>query len=145
MRAAFGEGVVGPDGRLDRAAVRERVFRDEQARRRLEALLHPRIRAREEAWLREKAREGALLAVTEIPLLFEVGREGDYDVTVVVDAPEPVRLERMVRARGIDREEAARILASQMDPAAKRRRADHVVQNDGTLEALRARAAGSDA
>ena len=140
VRATFGESVILPDGTLDRAALRELVFRDEGRREQLEAVLHPRVRALRDAWLAERAAEGARLVVAEIPLLFETGMEGDFDRIVLVDAPGPVRLARMVAGRGLDEGEARRIMAAQMDPAEKRRRAHHVLDNSGTLELLRGRA-----
>jgi len=97
---AFGPGVLEPGGGLDREAMRAIVFRDEAARRRLEAIVHPevaRLRREEEQRLE---REGARIVVNDIPLLFEVGLEDEFDVVVLVDAPEAMRLERLVRDRG---------------------------------------------
>ena len=128
----FGKDVLGPDGRLDRGRLRDRVFRDEDARRKLESILHPRIRESREAWLREQRRRGMELVAAEIPLLFETGYAHGVDVTIVVDAPPAVRLERLVRVRGMDAEEAARIMSTQADAAETRAKADHVIPNDGT-------------
>lgn len=150
---AFGEEVLGPDGGLDRGALRRRVFRDDADRRRLEAILHPRIEALRRRWLEERRREGAPLVVAEIPLLFEVGLDDAFDVTVVVHAAREERLRRLVEERGLAEEEARRMIDAQLDPEEKRRRADVVLENDGTiaeleeearrlLERLRARAAG---
>jgi dephospho-CoA kinase len=141
VREAFGDGVLAADGTLDRAAVRRRVFEDEDARRRLEAILHPRIRELRAGWLRERAEAGDRLVVAEIPLLYETGLEVEFDVVVLVDAPPRVRLARLTTLRGLSEEEARRVMAAQMDPDAKRRRADVVIDNDGTLAALQARAA----
>lgn len=137
VRSAFGDGVLAPDGSLDRAALRGRVFGDQAARRRLEDILHPRIAALRDLWMDARRREGAPLVVAEIPLLFEVGLEGDYDRVVFVDAPEEVRVARMLADRDLDEPEARRIAAAQMDPADKRRRADHVLSNDRGLDDLR--------
>jgi predicted metal-dependent phosphoesterase TrpH len=87
--------------------------------------------------LEERRREGAPLVVSEIPLLFETSSEGDFDVVVFVDAPETVRLDRVVEHRGLSHEAARRITAAQMDPAVKRERAHIVISNDGTLDDLR--------
>jgi len=133
---AFGDRVLAPDGTLDREALRRRVFRDPEERRRLEGILHPRIEALRRRWMESRRREGAALAVAEIPLLFEAGRAGDFDVVVVVDASPEERLRRMVEGRGLDRDEAERIMESQMDPAEKRERADRVVENDGSRAEL---------
>ena len=89
---AFGEGVLAADGTLNRARLREIVFSDEEARQRLEAIVHPEVWAGRNRWLGERAEEGAALVVSEIPLLFETGREADFDVVVFVDAAESLRL-----------------------------------------------------
>lgn len=140
VRRAFGDGVLAADGSLDRAALRDRVFRDPETRERLESLLHPRIEARRKAWMERREREGAALAVAEIPLLFEVGLQDAFDTTVLVDAPEEIRLERLVGGRGLEREEARRVMDAQMVPERKRALADIVIDNDGSMEELRARA-----
>lgn len=136
----FGDEVLEPDGQLDRSRLRDRVFRDEDARRKLESILHSRIRDLREAWLREQGWRGVELVATEIPLLFETGYARGVDVTIVVDAPPAVRLERLVRVRGLDAEEAARIMSTQADAADKRAMADHVIPNDGTPADLEQRA-----
>ncbi len=132
----FGEAVLDQSGAVDRAALRDRVFRDPEARRALEAIVHPRVRVARDEWLAEQKAAGSPLAVVEIPLLFETGAQDDFDEVVVVDADEGTRVERMVRDRGLDRDEARRISASQMAPAEKRAGADHVLENDGTTEDL---------
>ena len=132
----FGESILDDLGRLDRAVLRDRVFRDPEARRALEEIVHPRVRVARDAWLAEQREAGAPLAVVEIPLLFETGSEGAVHEVVVVDAAESVRLDRLVRDRGLDPDEARRIMASQMAAAEKRARADHVLSNDGTTDQL---------
>jgi dephospho-CoA kinase len=143
VRAEFGDGVVAADGGLDRARMRALVFADAGARERLERILHPIVAERRARWMDERRREGAALVVAEIPLLFEKGLERDYDVTVLVDAPEEQRLTRLVEQRGIDAAEARRIMAAQMDPAAKRARATYVIDNDGSRDDLAHRAAAT--
>jgi len=129
---AFGDGVRSADGSLDRRALGERVFGDDAARRRLEEILHPEIWAMRAAWLEERRADGESVAVAEIPLLFETGREGDFDVIVLVDAPAPVRLRRLVERRGLTEDQARRVMAAQMDPGLKLARAHHVLANAGT-------------
>ena len=141
VRAAFGDGVLAVDGSLDRGAMRRIVFRDPSARARLEAIVHPRVRARREDWLREQAASRAEMVVSEIPLLFETDAQNEFDVTVMVDAPEAIRLERLVSGRGMDEDEARRMMAAQMSDAEKRARADIVIHNSGSLADLEARAA----
>lgn len=133
---AFGEDVLAPDGTLDREVLRARVFRSDDDRRRLEEILHPRIAALRDRWMAERRAGGAELAVAEIPLLYEAERADDVDLVVVVDASEEERLRRLVEERGLEPEEARRIMESQMDPDEKRRRADRVLVNDGTRAEL---------
>lgn len=132
----FGDAVLDPTGGLDRSVLRDRVFRDPDARRRLEEIVHPRVREARDAWLEEQRRAGSAMAVVEIPLLFETGAEESVDEVVVVDADASLRLERMVRDRGLEPGEARRIMQSQMDAAEKRERADHVLENQGSPEEL---------
>lgn len=133
---AFGPDILGTDGTLDRSRLRDIVFRDSDARRRLEEILHPLIWRLRTEWMRERALEGHALTVAEVPLLFEAGLDGEFDVTVLVDAPEDVRRARLVELRGIEPDEAQRIMDAQLDPTIKRVRAHHVLENGGTLEAL---------
>ena len=137
---AFGEGVLSADGTLDRGRLREIVFAEAAARERLEQILHPIIWTLREEWLDERRTEGVALAVSEIPLLFETGRQGDFDAVVLVDAPVEVRLGRIIENRGLDEIEARRIMASQLDSSAKRERSGFVIDNFGTPEALAAEA-----
>lgn len=134
---AFGPAVLQGDGTLDRGALRDRVFRDPSARKRLEGILHPRIATLRDAWLEEQGRAGAPLVVLEIPLLFEAGLEDSVDEIVLVDAPASQRLARLEDRRGLGPEEARRMMDAQMDPALKRERSDHVLENDGTVDRLR--------
>ena len=136
----FGPGVIRADGALDRGAVRRIVFRDEDALRHLEAIVHPEVRRLRDEWTRRRREEGAGMVVWEIPLLFETGIEDEVDVVVVVDAPAGVRKRRVVETRGIGDEEAVAIMESQMAADEKRRRADVVVENGGTREELAGRA-----
>ena len=137
---AFGPEVLAPDGSLDRDLMRERVFRDQDARRLLEELLHPRIRACRDQEIRRLREVGHPLVVAEIPLLFETGTEGEYEVVVIVDAPEEERLRRLATDRALSPGQARRIMAAQMPAAGKRERAHFVLDNDSTLEDLEVRA-----
>ncbi len=137
VRAAFGDGVLTADGELDRARMRARVFSDDAARLRLERIVHPEVRALREEWMAERRAAGDPLVVSEIPLLYETGGESAFDAVVFVDAPPAERRERIVASRGLSPDEAERIMASQMEAGEKRARADFVIDNDGSLEALR--------
>ena len=86
------------------------------------------------------ARAGHRIVVQDIPLLFETGIENEFDIVVLVDAPEAERVARIVRERGLSQQEAARMVAAQMPASAKRLPATYVIENDGTLEDLRAQA-----
>lgn len=136
----FGDEVLHADGSLDREALRDVVFRDAEARADLEAIIHPIVWRLRERWLRNQEAAGARLAVSEIPLLFETGRESAFDSVVFVDAPEQLRIERMVRDRDLDREEALRMARAQMAPELKRQKSRFVIDNEGPLKELEARA-----
>jgi dephospho-CoA kinase len=115
------------DGSLDRAALRAAVLGDAAALRRLEAILHPMVRAAERRFLARARAQGHRLAVLDIPLLFETGGEDRADIVVVVSAPAAVQRQR-VRARGRSDSQIDAILARQMPDAQKRRRADVVIR-----------------
>jgi dephospho-CoA kinase len=132
----FGGGVLAPDGSLDRAAMRDLVFRDAEARSDLEAIIHPEVWRLRGEWLAERTAEGHGVVISEIPLLFETRRETAFDRVVFVDAPEDLRLQRVVENRGLSMEEARRMAAAQMDPARKRDGADYVIRNAGSVSDL---------
>lgn len=132
--AAFGKQVLRDDGTLDRTALGARVFADEAARRRLEDILHPRIRA--QATQAEKAAGPHTVVVHDIPLLIETNRQGDYDVVVVVDVPERAQVDRLVRTRNMSEAEAWSRIRSQA-PRAQRLAEGHIViDNTGSLTEL---------
>ncbi len=132
--AVFGDDVLAADGSLDREALGRRVFGDEGARRRLEAVLHPRVRAR--ARDIERVTDPDAVVVHDIPLLVETGQQGDFDVVVVVDAPDDVRLSRLVSARGLAADDARSRISAQASRADRLAAADEVVDNSGPLAAL---------
>lgn len=134
----FGAGVLGADGGLDRAALGARVFADPEARRRLEALVHPQVRRL--AAEREAAAAAAdpdAVVVHDIPLLVETGQADSFGVVVVVHAPETVRLSRLVRGRAMAETEARARLAAQADDDARLAAADVVLDGTGTDDELR--------
>jgi len=138
--AAFGTDILAEDGSLQRGALRDLVFRETERRIQLEGILHPLIQARRDMWMADREAEGISLAVAEIPLLFEVGLEKEFDVVVLVEAPNEERLRRLMENRGLDEEEAKRLMDSQMPSQLKRARADFVVHNAGSEEDLEIRA-----
>jgi dephospho-CoA kinase len=137
---AFGEDVLQADGFLNRQALAGIVFEDEEARLRLEEIIHPRVQVLRDRWMRERLAGRDPICVSEIPLLFEVGLEDDFDATVVVDASEEVRLERLCRTRGLTEERARAVMEAQMDSGLKRERATHLLANEENIEALEGRA-----
>jgi len=136
----FGRGVLLPDGALDRAALRRIVFADADARAALNAIVHPAVQARRAELLDAARARGDAVVVSDIPLLFEVLDPATFDVVVLVDAPADVRRERLVRHRGLLPDEADRLMAAQLPSGPKRAKSDIVIDNDGTLDALRAAA-----
>lgn len=132
----FGPEVLRPTGELDRAALAKIVFQDASARRTLESITHPRVRAREIEEI-ERLRHSHPLIVLDVPLLFEAGAQDLCDAVAVVTVSEDVRRERLA-ARGMAPEDIARRLAAQMPQEEKIRRADHAIDNSGSLEATRA-------
>lgn len=140
IAAEWGDQVVEPGGGLDRAALRHIVFSDPAARERLESIVHPAVAALREEEYRDAVSRGERVVVADIPLLFEVGMADEFDVIVLVDAPEETRLARLVGDRGLDPDEAARMVAAQMPATLKRARADVVIANVGSLADLERRA-----
>ena len=139
IRAAFGETVMRADGTLDRAALRRRVFSDSDARHRLEAILHPRIRQAVEQTL---ATLSAPYALVVIPLLVETG--GYQDVlnrVLVVDCPEDLQIARVMARSGLAQDEVQAILAAQARRPARLAVADDVILNTVAPEALRTQVA----
>jgi dephospho-CoA kinase len=132
IEAAFPGTTVA--GAVDRALLSARLIGDAEAFRRLEAIVHPLVRAAQHRFLAAAAAAGAPIAVLEIPLLFETGGEARVDATVVVSAPAEVQRARVLARPGMTPEKLAAILARQLGDAEKRARADFVVDTSGTLE-----------
>ena len=142
MVGAFGAGILNPDGSLDRAAVRRRVLADAAARRQLEAIVHPAVQRRRQQLVEEALQRGDRVVVSDIPLLFEVMDPVAFDAVVLVDAPEALRVQRLMRDRGLDEAEARQLVAAQLPSAAKREWPGplHIVENDADLATLERRA-----
>ncbi|WP_432478666.1 dephospho-CoA kinase [Nocardioides sp. GXQ0305] len=136
---AFGPGVLGTDGALDRPALGAIVFGDEARRRVLEGIIHPRVRARA-AEIEAEAPSGAVV-VHDIPLLTETGQADAFDAVVVVDVPVQTQVARMVELRGLTRDEAEARVAAQATREERLASATYVVDNTGTPEHLRERVA----
>ena len=133
----FGEGVLNDDRTISRKKLGERVFRDPEARRQLEAIVHPRVIRRIRERLGRLARNRRVRAVVlDVPLLVETGSEGMVDVVVVVTAPPEVQQERLSQ-RGMSIADIAQRRAAQWDVSAKVGLADHVVDNGNGMEQTR--------
>jgi len=132
----WGKDVLKQDGNLDRTALRQIVFADQSELDALNRIVHPgvtRLRDREVARARER---GDQLVICVIPLLFERNLVDEFDAIVLVDAPRPLRLERLVATRGVDETDAMNMIAAQMPAELKRARADYCIDNDGSLDKL---------
>jgi dephospho-CoA kinase len=133
----FGREVLTQDGHLDRPAVAAIVFKDVQARKDLEAIVHPLVH--EAGAQREADAEPGRLVVHDIPLLAESGRADRFDAVIVVDTPAETQVARMVEDRGWTREDAESRIAAQATREQRRSLATHVIDNSGSLEDLEAR------
>lgn len=143
IRAAFGESVIDAQGALDRAAMRELAFADPAQRKRLEAILHPLIRAESAAQVAAADASYTLLAV---PLLVESGTYRDrVDRVLVVDCSEQTQIDRVVARSGLTPQAVRAIMAAQATRAERLAAADDVIDNDGDVDGLRRKVATLDA
>ena len=133
---AAAEAIRGEFGTLDRAQLRKKIFRDAAARSRLEAILHPLIRAESVREISDLARAGATLAFYEASLLVETGKYRDFDGLLVIQAPREARIERLMERDGSSREQAEAIIAAQASDDERREAANWVTENTGSLEEL---------
>jgi dephospho-CoA kinase len=130
---AFGPGVLTADGALDRAALASVVFSDPQARARLDAIVHPLVRARAREAVAQAPPDAVV--VQDVPLLVETGQAGQYDLVLVVEAVLETRVARLVR-RGLGEDDARARIAAQATDEQRRAVADVVLDNSGAPEAL---------
>ncbi|WP_377323144.1 dephospho-CoA kinase [Pimelobacter simplex] len=134
---AFGSEMLTPDGELDRPKMGALVFADEAQRRVLESIVHPLVFERYAEL--EAAAPADGIVVHDIPLLVESGRAGEFDAVIVVDVPEEVQVERMVRDRGWTESDARARIAAQATREQRRAVATYLIENTGTREDLRQR------
>jgi dephospho-CoA kinase len=132
----WGTSVLAADGLIDRAALRRIVFSEPQQLEQLNKIVHPEVERMRVALVQQARQRGDRVVVCDIPLLFERKMTGKFDRIVLVDAPRPVRLERLVRVRGLRETEAMDMIVAQMPAELKRARADFVIDNVGTLTQL---------
>ena len=136
--SAFGPGILDAEGRLDRRRMRERIFADSDAKRQLEAILHPAIRAE---MARQSQAAGGPYQVLVIPLFAEGGRRDHVDRVLLVDVPEELQVQRLMLRDGVTREQAQASLDAQATRAQRLAMADDIVRNTGQVAELEERVA----
>ena len=129
----FGRAVLKPDGSLDRHHLASIVFADPESRKALEAIVHPYVRRRTDEWFAGLDVHQYPYAIADIPLLYEVARDKDFDAVIVVACSPDTQLRRLLE-RGISEPEARQRLAAQLPLGDKIARADHVIHTDGSFE-----------
>jgi dephospho-CoA kinase len=140
--ARFGPGVLDPSGALNRRALADIVFVDPDARLALEAIVHPAVRAATEAWFAALDPSSHPFAVADVPLLYEVGRDRDFDAVIVAAADPETQVRRVVARDGVSEADARLRLAAQMPIEEKVKRADFVVNTEGPVEETRRQVLG---
>jgi len=135
----WGNDVLSADGFLDRGALRRRVFQRLDELEELNRIVHPEVARLRDRLVAEARERGDRMVVCDIPLLFEKHLVDEFDCIVLVDAPRPMRLERLMRTRGLSETEAMDMIVAQMPADLKRARADFVIDNTGSLAELEAR------
>lgn len=135
----WGDDILKADGGLDRVALRQIVFQEPTELEVLNSIVHPEVSRLRDDLINEARERGDETVVCDIPLLFERRLVDDFDKIVLVDAPRPQRLERLIRDRALGQTEAMNMIAAQMPAELKRARADFVIDNDGDIAALERR------
>lgn len=135
----WGPQVLAPDGHLDRSALRRIVFADHEQLEELNQIVHPEVERLRIRLVDLARKRGDRIVVCDIPLLFERHMTDRFDRIILVDAHRALRLERLVKDRGLRETEAMEMIAAQMPAELKRARADFVIDNDGTLTQLERR------
>jgi dephospho-CoA kinase len=139
IRKAFGDRVIDEAGSLDRKAMASVVFNDDAKRKQLESIIHPRVREEKDRRVRELEKQGQLMVVVDVPLLYEVGWDKSCDLVVVVYASRDVQEQRLIERDGLSEQEANLRLNAQMSIEEKKNRADFIVDNTGSLQETRDR------
>ena len=138
--AAFGRAALDAHGALDRPAMRRRILDDPDAKRRLEAIVHPALETRRQQLVDAARIRGDTLVIADIPLLFEAADPSAYDGVIVVDASVTERRRRLIHDRHYDARDADELIAAQLPASTKRARATWIIDNDGDRDALARRA-----
>ena len=130
------EGILAEDGSLNRAELARQAFATPEATEKLNTITHPRIRERTQELFLEAEEQGVEVLVYDMPLLIENGEYNQMDHVLVVDAPDDVRVDRLVNQRGLDEGDARRRIAAQIDRETRLKAADTVLDNGGERENL---------
>lgn len=136
--ATFGREVLQADQTLDRQKLRKLIFNNPEARKKLEAIIHPRVRALAEERIREQGDAGYAIVVYEVPLLFEGGLQEWLRPVILVASDVNIQRQRLQQRDSLDAEAAQKHIDAQMSLVEKRRLADYVIENNGTLADLEA-------
>jgi dephospho-CoA kinase len=134
----FGPDILAPSGALDRHKLASVVFMDPAARRDLEGIIHPQVQRATDEWFDSLDPARYSVAIADIPLLYEVGRERDFDAVIVTAVDPETQVRRVIDRDGASEEEARRRLAAQLPIEEKVQRADFVIRTDGTFEQTKA-------
>jgi dephospho-CoA kinase len=132
----FGPEMLLSSGELDRPRLRARVMADAGERHALNAIVHPEVTRRRDLAIAEARAAGARVVINVIPLLFETLDPAAFDGVILVDAPEPLRLARLMSTRGLTREDALAMIRSQLPAETKRARCEYIIENAGRPEDL---------
>ncbi len=130
----FGAGIVDPSGSLDRGKLGAMVFANAAARSSLEEIIHPVVRRATDEWFRSLDPKTHPFAIADIPLLYEVGRDKDFDSVIVTACDPETQVRRIAERDGLSEAAARQRLAAQLPIEEKVRRADYVIRTDGTFE-----------
>jgi dephospho-CoA kinase len=137
----FGRQMIRADGTLDRAKLRAVVLSDPEALKALNTIMHPEVHRRRRELLAEARERGDRIVISDIPLLFEAADPSEFDAVVLVDAPEPIRRQRLRQSRSLPEHELDQLIGAQLPSDSKRLRSDYVIENEGDHQALEQSAA----
>jgi dephospho-CoA kinase len=137
IREVFGEEVIDGEGRLDRAAMARVVFADASLRKKLEAIIHPRVKEEKDKRVEQLERDGHRMVIVDVPLLLESGWRDSFDIIIVVYVPRETQEKRLIYRDSISMEEARSRLNAQMCIEEKRNLADRVIDNSGSVDETR--------
>ena len=133
LEARFGPDIVTPNGSIDRKTLGTMVFKDEKARKDLEAIVHPAVSEAIDAFLKKAKKKGESLAVVDAALMYETGSYKRYDLVVVTYCPSNLQKERLMQRDHLSSEEADKRIAAQLPIEEKKQRADYVIDTSTTM------------